>query len=83
MPIFGPKGIDAFLENGLRQAYAADIKSRTAHGKRWDGLDWDMHEIAKEGLVRKRIPSSSNRSPLNMLGCSTTITESQRPVARL
>ncbi|MBT3481397.1 MAG: MBL fold metallo-hydrolase [Opitutales bacterium] len=53
MPIFGPKGIGAFLENGLRQAYVADIKSRTAHGKSWDGLDWDTHEIAKEGLVRE------------------------------
>ncbi len=53
LPICGPKGIDGFLENGLRKAYVPDIESRVAHGKNRNHLEWDTMEIAKEGLVRE------------------------------
>lgn len=53
MPIYGPKGIDGFLENGLRQAYTHDINSRAGHGKDVSLLDWDVTELTKEGIVRE------------------------------
>ena len=52
IPVFGPKGMDRFLENGVRTAYEADINSRISHGNRVrDKLDWAATEITKEGLV--------------------------------
>jgi len=51
LPIHGPKGIAAFLDAGVRTAYAADIASRLAHGKSRDGLSWDCEEITREGRV--------------------------------
>jgi len=51
LPVTGPKGIAAFLENGLRQAYSADIISRMGHGKNADYLEWDTTELTKEGVV--------------------------------
>jgi len=51
MPIYGPRGIDAFMENGLRQAYEHDIKSRVGHGKDASLLEWDVTELSKEGVV--------------------------------
>lgn len=53
LPVTGPKGIAAFLEHGLRQAYAIDIQSRIAHGKDPAGLDWDSHELDREGICRE------------------------------
>jgi ribonuclease Z len=52
LPIFGPRGIDHFLETGVRQAYQDDINSRIAHGNRErDKLDWETTEITRDGLV--------------------------------
>lgn len=51
MPIYGPRGIDAFMENGLRQAYAHDIKSRVGHGKDASLLEWDVTELTQESVV--------------------------------
>ena len=52
LPIYGPKGIDPFLEGGVRQAYEADINSRVKHGNRVrEKLDWAATEITNEGLV--------------------------------
>jgi len=52
LPIYGPKGMSAFLENGVRQAYEADINSRIKHGNRVrEKLDWAATEITNEGLV--------------------------------
>jgi ribonuclease Z len=53
MPVYGPKGIESFLENGLRHAYVADIKSRLSHGKNPDYLEWDTIELVKEGVCRE------------------------------
>lgn len=54
LPVYGPTGIADFLEHGLRQAYAKDIASRMAHGKKTiDGLLWETTELTKEGIVRK------------------------------
>lgn len=50
LPVTGPKGIADFLEHGLRQAYAHDIKSRTAHGKNADYLEWTVKELSSEGV---------------------------------
>jgi ribonuclease Z len=52
IPIYGPRGINHFLENGVRQAYQDDIDSRIAHGNRErDKLDWETIEITRDGLV--------------------------------
>lgn len=52
IPIYGPKGVAAFLESGVRQAYEADINSRIKHGNRVrEKLDWAATEITNEGLV--------------------------------
>ena len=51
MPVYGPKGIAGFLENGLRLAYTNDIKSRQGHGKNTDYLGWDTTELTQEGVV--------------------------------
>lgn len=52
LPIFGPRGLDNFLEHGVRQAYREDVNSRIAHGNRVrDKLDWAASEITAEGLV--------------------------------
>lgn len=52
LPVYGPKGIAAFLESGVRQAYEADINSRIKHGNRVrEKLDWAATEITHEGLV--------------------------------
>ena len=53
LPVYGPKGIDGFLANGLRYAYTDDIKSRQGHGKNADHLDWDTTELTQEGVVRE------------------------------
>jgi len=53
LPVYGPQGIDAFLENGLRRAYADDIKSRLSHGKKLEGLAREAIEIAEEGRFRE------------------------------
>jgi len=53
LPLYGPVGLEAFLENGLRKAYAEDIRSRLAHGKSPDYLEWDTTEISSEGIVRE------------------------------
>lgn len=50
LPVTGPKGIADFLEHGLRQAYAHDIKSRTGHGKNADYLEWTVQELTAEGI---------------------------------
>lgn len=49
LPVTGPHGIADFLELGLRQAYAHDIRSRTSHGKNVSYLDWDVTELTQEG----------------------------------
>jgi ribonuclease Z len=54
IPIYGPRGIDHFLENGVRTAYQADIDSRIAHGNRVrEKLDWAATEITAPGLVHE------------------------------
>ncbi|MCF7688744.1 MAG: MBL fold metallo-hydrolase [Cephaloticoccus sp.] len=54
LPIVGPRGIAAFLEQGLRQAYAADIKSRVEHSKKNPThLEWITTELTKEGICRE------------------------------
>jgi ribonuclease Z len=53
LPITGPKGIADFLDHGLRQAYAHDIKSRTGHGKNADHLEWDVTELTREGVCEE------------------------------
>ena len=54
LPIVGPKGIAAFLESGLRQAYAADIKSRIEHSKKDPAhLEWTTTELTRESVVRE------------------------------
>ncbi len=53
MPIYGPKGLDSFLEHGLRQAYVHDIQSRAGHGKDVSLLEWDVTELSAEGVVRE------------------------------
>lgn len=53
MPIYGPKGIAGFLENGLRQAYPNDIKSRSSHGKNTEHLEWNVTELTQEGICRE------------------------------
>jgi ribonuclease Z len=52
LPVCGPKGIAAFLEHGVRQAYAADIESRMKHSKKQiDGLLWEVTELSAEDVV--------------------------------
>jgi ribonuclease Z len=52
IPIHGPKGINDFLEHGVRTAYAADINSRISHGNRVrEKLDWNATEITTEGTI--------------------------------
>lgn len=47
--VYGPPGIDLFLEHSVRLAYEQDIKSRLAHGKDPTGLDCDIVEIERSG----------------------------------
>jgi ribonuclease Z len=50
LPIFGPLGLNHFLENGVRSAYVDDINSRITHGNRERAkLDWDLTEITQDG----------------------------------
>ncbi len=51
LPVYGPPGTGEFLEHAVRAAYALDIGSRVAHGKKLDGLEWSVHTVAPEGTA--------------------------------
>ena len=54
LPLFGPQGLDHFLETGVRQAYVDDINSRISHGNRVrEKLDWQVTEIFRNGPVHQ------------------------------
>lgn len=53
LPIYGPKGTENFMEYGVREAYADDIRSRLMQGKNPEFLDWNVFEIREEGILRE------------------------------
>lgn len=46
LQIYGPPGLEHFLQHALWKAYEQDIFSRTGHGKSLNGLTCEVNEIA-------------------------------------